>query len=189
MYIKDWASLKIGDSTREMIAGFTQKIKISDAIGSGTLLARLNATHSGWVNGNKLLYQPGGMKKSLHTWLEPYPNPILKHHDRHSDPVGRVVNAEYFDLPPEEEPNSPKGYIQLLAEITDALTVDQLLDRRLQTVSIGGGTKEAWCSVCNQNLATDGICSHKKGKKYAKDEEETVFEECYWILGEMDYKE
>lgn len=65
-----------------------------------SLLVRLEATHSGIVNGNARFYRPDRMQASSHVWTMPGRplKPVLVRHDEQSDPLGRVIQAKYVDL-------------------------------------------------------------------------------------------
>ena len=190
--IYDEVLLAVSPNHRELVDAFQKKIiTFTDNAGlKPHLMVRLNATHSGYINNNKFLYMPSKMRKSVISWTTPYPKPVLKHHETKTDAIGIIDQAAYFDQEPDPENiNSPKGYIQLLANITDEDAIVKISDGRLNTVSVGGGSTECWCSICNQDLANDGICSHTKGKWYQKDEEEVEHSECFWLIGCVDYKE
>lgn len=82
----------------------TDPIVLKDFMGNtGTapLIVKIAATHSGLVTGNNTFYLPDKMRKGTDTWISQYPKPVLVHHDKASDAVGRVVRAEYVDLAPE----------------------------------------------------------------------------------------
>ena len=146
------------------------------------LSVSIAATHAGMKNKNKSLYVPEKMRDSVHTWIEPHEKPVLLHHNKQSDPIGRVKNAEYIDLPITDDISKPRGYISVLTKITDEQAIKKILDERYLTVSIGGTTNEVKCSICDKNIADSGICEHKKGKIYDG-------KECYWKIGAMVYDE
>jgi len=190
MDILDFATIRVTDEARDLAKNFI--LKVNDNLTDTSLLVRIDATHSGYINNNKVYYVAEKMRKSTCTWLEPYGKPVLKHHDKGGDPVGRIINATYMPIINDSEDdliNKPDGFIQLLARISEKETIQQLADGRLQTVSIGASTKEAWCNICDQDLANEGICSHTRGKRYARDEDEVQLFECFWRLGLLEYKE
>lgn len=172
--------LDLTDSQRTMIR------ERLDSSGDGSpptaLMVRIAATHAGMKNKNNAVYIPDKMRESTITWIEPHEKPVLLHHNKMSDPIGRVKNAEYIDLPHTSDSSKPLGYISVLAKVTDAAAIEKILDERYLTVSIGGTTDEVNCSICNKNIAEGGICEHKKGKVYDG-------KECYWKIGKMSYNE
>ena len=62
---------------------------------------KVESTHAGIVNGNARFYRPDRMQAGTHTWI-PAPGlarrPVLVHHDKESDAIGRVHGAKYVDL-------------------------------------------------------------------------------------------
>jgi hypothetical protein len=44
---------------------------------------------------NNRIYTPKGQQDGIDSWLEPYPKPILLHHDTKSDPLGRFVKVDW----------------------------------------------------------------------------------------------
>jgi hypothetical protein len=172
--------LDLTDSQKEQIR---ERLDSSeDDSTPSSLMVRIAATHSGMKNKNKAVYIPEKMRDSVNSWIEPHEKPVLLHHEKHSDPIGRVRNAEYIDLPMTDDPSKPHGYISVLARVTDPIAITKILDERYLTVSIGGTTNEVNCSICDRNIAEKGICEHKKGKIYDG-------KECYWKIGKMTYTE
>ena len=57
---------------------------------------KIEATHSGIVNGNKKLYLPSAMKAGTDSFIFPYPKPVTVNHDPHSSPIGRIHSAKYI---------------------------------------------------------------------------------------------
>jgi hypothetical protein len=78
------------------------------------------------------------------------------------------------------------GFIELVADITDASAIQKVLDKRYLTGSIGATTDKAVCSVCNQDWASDeedqGQCDHRPGRVY--DGKRAVL-----IAGNLNYEE
>jgi hypothetical protein len=46
---------------------------------------------------NNRIYTPRGQRAGLSTWTKPYGKPILLHHDRSKDPIGRIVSVDYVE--------------------------------------------------------------------------------------------
>ena len=46
---------------------------------------------------NNRIYTPRGQRAGLATWTKPYGKPILLHHDRMKDPVGRILSVDYVE--------------------------------------------------------------------------------------------
>jgi len=74
------------------------------------------------------------------------------------------------------------GYIELVADITDPLAIQKIIDGRYLTGSTGATTNKAICSVCKQNWAAEGKCEHRPGKVYDS-------AKCVLIAGDLTYDE
>lgn len=145
-------------------------------------IATIESTHSGFVNRNNTWYLEEDMANAIDTWIEPFQKPVLTHHDMKSDAIGRVVSAKYVQMKNSKGKNSPKGFIQLEAEITDNDAVNKIKDKRYNTVSISTDAGSAVCSICQRDIAKDGLCEHQRGKTYDG-------KKCFWYLGRLKYKE
>jgi hypothetical protein len=65
------------------------------------------------------------------------------------------------------------GYMELVAEILDSKTIEQIQDQRFDAVSASiRSPGEAYCSVCAQNIAKDGWCDHDEGELYSDEVED-----------------
>lgn len=62
-----------------------------------SLIAQIEMTHAGVVTRNMGLYLPENMKKGAPSFTKHYNKPVLVGHDSDSDPVGRVIKADYID--------------------------------------------------------------------------------------------
>jgi len=80
----------------------TKEVKDLYAVGHSTavqpLRIKIAATHSGKITRNNGFYLPSKMRDGAASWTAQYSKPIQVHHDEHSDPVGRVVLANYIDI-------------------------------------------------------------------------------------------
>ena len=61
------------------------------------LIAQIEMTHAGIVTRNMGFYLPENMRKGAHTFTKDYNKPVLVGHDADTDPVGRVIKADYVD--------------------------------------------------------------------------------------------
>lgn len=86
------ASIKQGLSGKQFIT-----TKDSASPSGHALVAQIEMTHSGIVTRNKGFYMPDNMKKGAHTFTKNYNKPVLVGHDSDTDPVGRVIKADYID--------------------------------------------------------------------------------------------
>lgn len=144
-------------------------------------IATIDATHAGFVNGNNAYYPEQDMSDAVKSWTQPYEKPILTHHNSVTDPKGRVKQATYIPMVPNGD-NSPKGYIELKAEISDPDSIKKIKDERYNTVSIGAGASSVVCSVCDHKIHEDGLCEHVRGKVYDG-------KKAFWTIGGLEYRE
>lgn len=65
-----------------------------------SLLVKVEATHSGIVNGNQRFYRPDRMQDSVYRWTEANKplKPVLVEHDKDATAIGRIHSARYVDL-------------------------------------------------------------------------------------------
>lgn len=61
------------------------------------LFITYDLSHSGRRINNRI-YTTKGQRDGINTVMKPYPKPILQHHDKSRDPIGRFVSAEWEDL-------------------------------------------------------------------------------------------
>lgn len=158
-------------------ANFSEATKDKDEALPKSILVTVEAIHAGMTK-NKTFYPADKLEASMHTWTTPHEKPVIKNHDTWEEPNGRVKEANFRDslLKPETKT------IELKLKIMDPDVIEKVLDGRYQTLSIGGATNEARCSICAKNVVTEGWCGHSKGKSYEG-------KEAYWIIGDMEFNE
>jgi hypothetical protein len=169
-----------------------------------------NATYSGYfLNGR--VYPGKYVKAGTPTWTDaehggvsPYSAPVLKNHKKDTDPIGRVVYAEYRHLlngdawendwrNPATGLDKGSGLIRITASISDQEEIQKFLDGRHKTLSTTSVTKMLTCSVCGTNIMKDGFCGHQPGEFYEPTSDsplagaEKVMG--YFITGPKTYKE
>lgn len=135
------------------------------------------AIHAGMTK-NFTFYSAEKLSRSVDSWVTPYNKPVLKNHDLNTDPLGRVVAAEFKKSVVAPE----KDCIQLKMEITDPEAIEKIKDGRYLTLSIGGTAKSAVCSICGVDVVKEGFCGHIRGKTYEG-------RQAYWIVGEVEFEE
>lgn len=144
------------------------KFQESDYAESHALITQIAAIHEG-VTKNFNSYKAEYLEKSLTSWYTPYPRPIIRNHDIHSEPLGRVIGAA---MGAEEDGTA---FISIQAAITDPAAVAKVGDKRYLTGSVGGRTNEAVCSVCGTDWANPSEkvrrrgmlpCDHRRGQVY-----------------------
>lgn len=151
--------------TRIEPEGMSKDLAVAEAKKDGgelpkALIVTVEAIHAGMTK-NKTFYPADKLESSVHTWTSPYQRPVIKNHDTWAEPTGRVIDAYFKDsiLKPETKT------IELQLRIIDADTVQKVLDGRYLTLSIGGSTNEARCSICAKNIVSEGWCGHSKVKR------------------------
>jgi len=154
-----------------------------------SLVAILDATHSGFVNGNFFFYTSDSMKESYHTWTNPFKRPVLTHHRMSDmeeggamDPIGRVSANHFLDDP-------RGGFTQLETRIFDEEAKQKIIDGRYLTVSTRVVPIDfVECTHCGANILSDGFCGHPRGK-IIEDEESSEKKLTYWKIGRTKAKE
>jgi len=158
---------------------------IKDSLAKQVLEIEVDVTHGGYVNKNGYFYTSEGQAKGVSSFFVPFKKPVLAQHSAGDTPVGRSYSAVYIPLSnvnDKEDITTPKSKIRVKSIITDEKAIDYILDGRYFTVSSGGAPKnKPICSICGLTVDNEE-CNHIKGRKY----EEKL---CYWIIGEMEYKE
>lgn len=87
-----------------------EKVTWSDAFGDDlsvrkrSLFVYMDATHSAIINLNNRFYLPTKMETGSGSFLgrNGKTAPVLKHHDGHADPVGKIRSVEYIPTVPDE---------------------------------------------------------------------------------------
>ena len=150
---------------------------VSSAISPNSINVDIEGIHS-VVTRNYTYYTPACLKESIPYWTSPYEKPVIMHHnDKDGIQIGRVKNVEFLE-------KSRAGMPGLLftVNIGDDAGIKGVKNGTLSTVSLGAIIHKATCSICGQNIASEGECEHKRGKYYEG-------KLCYWIMEEMEPKE
>ena len=77
----------------------TAKVNIMDSLFNRSeqgLLVTYDLSHSGRRINNRI-YTVAGQKAGIDSLLNPYPKPIIRNHDDHSEPIGRFVSGRWDD--------------------------------------------------------------------------------------------
>lgn len=121
-------------------------------------------SHAGRLTKNRGLYIPSRMADSAEKWSKPYKKPVLRHHDDGKNPIGRVQFAQFESGPRPQFVGADKwtdqaffsvlrdlmkeglvydaafegmGALKAVALITDKDAIEEILDERILTFSIG----------------------------------------------------
>lgn len=173
IFYKDVGSL----DTKESVAIAPAFQAVSSAVSPDSINVDIEGIHS-VVTRNFTYYSPECLKKSAPYWTSPYEKPVIMHHkDKDGIQIGRVKNAEYLE---QTKPGMPG--LLFTVNIGDEAGIKGVKNGTLSTVSIGAIIHKATCSICGQNIASEGECEHKRGRHYDG-------KLCYWIMDDMEPKE
>lgn len=143
-----------------------------------SLMVEIEAIHSR-ITRNNTFYSPECLKHSVPYWTNPYEIPVIYHHkEKDGITIGRIKASHYV----ESGTRIDTPALNLTANIGDEEGKKGILNGTLSTVSIGVIAHDLRCSICNQNLAEEGMCEHEKGEYYDE-------QLCYWIINKMEPKE
>ena len=173
IFYKDVGSL----DAKESVAIAPAFQAVSSAVSPDSINVDIEGIHS-VVTRNFTYYSPECLKKSAPYWTSPYEKPVIMHHkDKDGVQIGRVKNAEYLE---QTKPGMPG--LLFTVNIGDEAGIKGVKNGTLSTVSIGAIIHKATCSICGQNIASEGECEHKRGRHYDG-------KLCYWIMDDMEPKE
>ncbi len=146
---------------------------------------KMRATHLEYMNGNSLWYTLKAAKNGGKSWVTPYNLPQLLHHDKHKDPVGRVIDYKIKNTKKDINPidGEPENFIELTVRISDKKAMANVLRGLYNTGSVGSSANKVICSECGQVITEDGLCEHDKGS--LNDKGKPV----YWIIDNITYRE
>lgn len=147
-----------------------------------SIMVDIEAIHSR-ITRNNTYYSPKCLKESVPYWTNPYKVPVIMHHnEKDGQIIGRVHSAEYTEV--NTRGNTPA--LIFTANVGDEEGKKGIKNGTLSTVSIGVIAHDLRCSICNTNLAEEGLCEHEKGEYYEVDGQQEL---CYWIIEKMEPKE
>lgn len=161
-------------------------IKLMDSVKDGSakmpsaIDVTFEATHSG-RNANYFQYDSADLERDAHTWMSPFPKPLIKNHDTYEEPLGRVKD---YSFGPSELTDSA-DCINVTYRVTDADAIQKFLDKRYHTMSIGAKTSNIRCNVCGKDILKDGqfkFCGHMRGETYAG-------QQAFWTAKDFEFKE
>ena len=132
----------------------------STKTGKRKLVVTVEGIHTGMTK-NMTFYPGNTLDESTPTWTTPHYKTVLKNHDTYTEPLGRIIKAEYV-----ESTLTDKYTVRLTLELTDQDAIDKVLDGRYLTLSVGGSAQKVTCSVCAKDLISEGFCGHYRGRKY-----------------------
>ena len=130
------------------------------------LLPRIEAIHAGATRNNTVyladkLRGHEELKSGTFSWTKPYPKPIIYNHDVETEVTGRVHTASYTEFTAAGRPG-----IIVVPKISHPKAIQDIMDGRLLTVSIGATTDSAVCTICGTDIINEGFCGHMRGEAY-----------------------
>jgi hypothetical protein len=150
----------------------------------GALLAKIAASHWGYINDNGFWYDPDTVDGSLPTWTTPYNKPVLGFHpsleDGNTVPLGRILSAKYVkgmarDFVDDEiiPDNIPDGHLRFLTRIPDEVAAKRVITGLYDTVSISALATNVRCSICGGPAASGNTeHEHKRFHWYSQEDVE-----------------
>ena len=166
-----------GMNAQESVAPVLSFQPVSSAMSPDSIMVDIEGIHS-IVTRNFTYYTPECLKKSAPLWTSPYERPVIMHHnDKDGIQIGRVKAVEY-----KEETRAKAPGLVFTCNIGDEAGIKGVKNGTLSTVSLGAVIHKATCSICGQNIATEGECEHQRGRRYEG-------KLCYWNMEEMEPKE
>ena len=140
----------------------------------------IEASHSD-TKINSGFYSGDSMLRDSESYILPFGKPMIKNHDSHSEPLGRIVEAQCTDSAFVDGVKA----MDVRANITDKEAIPKFMDGRYKTVSIGANPKTIVCNHCGKHILKDNkfkFCGHWRGETYNE-------KECTWKLEDLEYTE
>lgn len=188
--VPEFTSMVVNDSGKK--EDFDRSKALSKLGPKLRLIVDFDVTHSGTiVNGR--VYPGKEIRKAIPTWTHPYKKAYLKQHPSSGlfasgdEPsvLGRVLGGRYIQLkddldndwinPPLRDQGS--GYIVCPVEVSDKDAVEQIIDERILTVSVGMMPDKIICPFCltdwvpsmNSTGEPPEKCEHRPKNAYKMD--------------------
>ena len=162
---------------------------IEDSLAAAKVSLKIEAAHSGVVNGNFLFYTPKALRAGSNS-LKSFYKPLQKKH--YDKTVGYIYDSSYEEtnvntthyasiskatnpsdlvdavkkyIKSTEYSKTPKGFGVLVAnaKLYDTDKIGKLKNKDAGTVSIAGGSPQAYCSICSSTIVD---CGHRLGSRY-----------------------
>ena len=157
----------------------TEGMFTSQNIMPDSIMVDIEGIHAGTVTRNFTRYTEQALRNSVPSWTNPYKRPLILHHNEYDGKIiGRIQAVEFVN----ESQRANCGSLRFTANVPASDEQEQIKDGRLDTVSIGTMVHDAKCSICGQNIATDGLCEHERGEYYDG-------KLCVWDVYDVEAKE
>lgn len=137
-------------------------------------------THSG-RRINYALYNSESMAEDASTFMYPFAKPLIKNHDRRTEPLGRAIDSS-FD---KSEFLEDSDTINVTWRVSDNDAMLKFADGRYKTMSIGASANKITCNTCGKTILDSGkmkFCGHWRGETY----KDSI---CTWTMTGLQYRE
>ena len=124
-----------------------KKLFVDSKDNKKSIIAQIDMTHSGIITANRGFYLPNKMKRGAASFTQNYNKPVLISHNADSDPVGRVISADYVDFTKTNKHNDKKleSILNILDKKQDRKPeIDQVLELYKYVVGEYWGTDRAY---------------------------------------------
>ena len=176
------SGVNISESATNKIIEIKEGYNVINPISKDSIMQEIEGIHVGPTR-NFTWYMEEALDSSIPSWTKPYQRPLIMHHnEKDGKIIGRVAHVEKITV------NTRSGTPALLftCNVPDKDGKEQILDGRLNTVSIGVIAHDVRCSICKEQIQLDDNgypeCGHTRGNIYSN-------EVCYWNIYKMEAKE
>lgn len=180
--------------TEQNVSIKKNKLTIKDSLkNQKNVSVRIEAAHSGIINGNFLFYLPKALESGAES-LNKFYKPLQKKH--YSKTLGYIYTSEYLETNTSsqyykeimscktskelaskiqeyvktkeyQENRTGFGVLVSKAKLHDLQKIKDLANDDVGTVSVAGDAGVAYCSICGELITT---CIHDLGKRYKNNE-------------------
>lgn len=176
-------SYNVKESKTTINLNINENLNVLKQIPNESIIQIIEGIHVGPTR-NFTWYTKEALLNSIESWTKPYNIPLIKHHnEKNGDTIGRILNANYKRT----NTRSKTPALEFTCLVSDKDGIQQIKDRRLETVSIGVIAHDVRCSICGEQVEIideygNTACGHSKGSIYDN-------ETCYWKIYSMEAKE
>src|SRR6185436_587415 len=113
------------------------------------IIAVVDSTHSGFVNGNNRNYDSASFAQNYSTFYSPLPKPFLRQHNDYEDAIGRIYSAAFvpgsFKM---GDGQTATGLIKTGIFVPECADAQKIEDGTHMSVSSSFKFASAKCSTC-----------------------------------------
>lgn len=172
----------VGPTNKYKPKSLNEGFSYNTPISKNSIMQDIEGIHVGPTR-NFTWYTESALQSSVESWTKPYNKPLIMHHNEtDGKTIGRVCSVEYITK--NTRSNTPA--LMFTCNIADKDGKEQVMDGRLNTVSIGVIAHDVTCSICGEQIEIDeygeSSCGHSRGAVYGD-------KVCYWMVNKMEAKE